>query len=401
MPNYTPILKNIDLVILAGGKGLRIFNFLGKYPKPMIKINDKHFIQYVLNISTRFNFKRIFILCGYRSRFIFKKFHNKIINLTKIICIKEKKLLGTGGALNKLKKFKVKDFVLINGDTIFNINILELISSLDKKNIGIVALTKNKKQQSKKLNKLIIKNKLLYNVKKSSLMNGGIYFFQNKIFKYISKRYISLENNILPKLIEEKKIQGKIFNDFFIDIGSEHYLKLAKKKLISEFKRPAAFLDRDGVINYDYGHVYKFKDFKFRDGVIDGLKYLIKNKFWIFIVTNQAGIGKKFYSEKEFILLHKTINEKLKKENIFINDVQYSPFHKDSLEKRYKKNSLMRKPGNKMINNIKLNWDLDLKRSFMIGDKVNDKIAAKKSNIKFFFSKDNFYNQVKSIVSNY
>ena len=53
----TYILKNTDLVILAGGKGTRIKNLLGKYPKPMVKINKKHFIQYVLNVSSKFNFK--------------------------------------------------------------------------------------------------------------------------------------------------------------------------------------------------------------------------------------------------------------------------------------------------------------------------------------------------------
>ena len=103
------ILKNIDLVILAGGKGTRIKNKLGKYPKPMVKINKKHFIQYIFNFASKFNFKRIIILCSYRNKIFFKKFHNKRINLTKIVCIKEKKLLGTGGALNNLKKINVKD----------------------------------------------------------------------------------------------------------------------------------------------------------------------------------------------------------------------------------------------------------------------------------------------------
>ncbi len=58
----------------------------------------------------------------------------------------------------------------------------------------------------------------------------------------------------------------------------------------------------------------------------------------------------------------------------------------------------MRKPGNKMIENIKYNWDLDFKKSIMIGDKFTDMLAAKKSKIKFFFVKPNFYKQIKSII---
>ena len=61
----------------------------------------------------------------------------------------------------------------------------------------------------------------------------------------------------------------------------------------------------------------------------------------------------------------------------------------------------MRKPGNKMIEKIKVNWDLNLKKSFMIGDKVTDFKAAKKSKLKFFYPEDNFYKQIRSIINNY
>ena len=140
------LLQNIDLVILAGGKGTRIKELLGKYPKPMVKFNKKHFIQYLFNSTSKFNFKRIIILCGYRHKIFFEKYNKKLKNLTEIVCIRENKLLGTGGALSNLKKINVRDFVLVNGDTIFNLNLNSLISNLRKNKIGIIALTKNIKQ---------------------------------------------------------------------------------------------------------------------------------------------------------------------------------------------------------------------------------------------------------------
>ena len=395
------VLRNIDLVILAGGKGTRIKELLGKYPKPMLKFNNKHFIQYVLNCNSKYNFKRIIILCGFRNKIFFEKLNKKLKNLTKIICIKENKLLGTAGALSNLKKLNVKDFVLVNGDTVFNINLNSLIKNLDKNRIGIVALTKNKNQQSKKLHNLSIKNKSLYFTKNSSMMNGGVYFFKKNIFKYINNKNCSLENEILPKLINSKKIQGKFFKDFFIDIGSKYFFKVANSKLKKEFCKSAVFLDRDGVINFDYGYVHKFRNFELRNGVIKGLKYLIKRNYYIFIVTNQAGIAKKIYKEDDFIKLHKDMNENFKKNDIFIDDVQFSPYHIDAKIKKYRKNSSLRKPGNKMIENIKINWDLNLNKSFMIGDKKSDLIAAQKSKLRFFYSEKNFYKQIKSIISNY
>ena len=109
-------------------------------------------------------------------------------------------------------------------------------------------------------------------------MNGGIYFFKSKIFKYVLKKKMSLERDILPKLIKRKKIEGKFFHDFFLDIGSKLFLSKAPTLLKNEFTKKAIFLDRDGVINYDYGHVHKLNSFRFREGVIDGLKYLTKKK---------------------------------------------------------------------------------------------------------------------------
>jgi D,D-heptose 1,7-bisphosphate phosphatase len=393
-------INNIDLVILAGGKGTRIKKKLGKYPKPMLKFNSKHFIQYILNNTSKYNFRRIIILCGYRHKIFFQKYHNKIINFTKVLCLKEKKLLGTGGALINLKKLNVKDFILVNGDTIFDIDLNSLFSTLDKNQIGTVALIQSKNQKSKKLNKLVLRNNKVEIKKNSTLMNGGVYYFKKDIFKYIKKK-LSLEDAVLPKLINKNKINGKTFNNFFIDIGSEYYLKIAASKLRKHFTRPAIFLDRDGVINYDYGHVYKYKDFKFKKGVLKGLKFLIKKNYRIFIVTNQAGIGKGIYTENKLIKLHKKIKEELQKINIFFDDVQYSPYHPNAKIKKYKKRSSTRKPGNKMIENIKLNWDLDLKKSFMIGDKITDKFAAQKSRIKFFYAKDNFFKLIKLVTNNY
>ena len=393
-------LRNIDFVILAGGKGSRIRKYLGKYPKPMLKINNKHFIQYIINKISKYNIKRIIILCGYKYKILFKEFHNKTINFVKIICLREKRLMGTAGALKNLEKLDTNDFILLNGDTFFDIDFKKLISKTGKKSIGSIALTRNSDQQSKKLNNLGLKKDLIYLKKNSSIMNGGVYYFKRKFFKYL-KNEKSLENDLLINLIKNKLINGQKFNNFFIDIGSPKFFKLAKKKINSYCNKPAIFLDRDGVINYDNKYVYKFKDFKFKKGVIEGLKYLIKKNYYIFVVTNQAGIGKNLFTENDFVSLHKSIKEKLEKNGIFFNDVQYSPFHPNAKLKRYKKKSRLRKPDNKMVENIKKNWDINLKKSFMIGDNKKDFLCAKKSKLKFFYAKDNFFLQIKRIINNY
>ena len=198
-------MNNLSIAILAGGKGSRIKNYLKNVPKPMLKFNNIHFLQYLINIYTKYPLDKIYILTGYKSDIIFKKFHNKTFNFTKIICLKEKKFMGTGGALFKLKS-KVKDFILVNGDTIFDIDLINFFKSISKQKIGSLALTSmDKNTNNYKLNNLSINSGTLIYKRNSMLMNGGIYFFREKIFRYLKNEPLSLENDLLPKFIQKKK----------------------------------------------------------------------------------------------------------------------------------------------------------------------------------------------------
>ena len=392
-------MKNIDLVILAGGKGSRIKKFLKNKPKPMIKFNKKFFLDYLLKNLSKYSFNKIYILAGYKNEIILKNYNHKKINFIEIKCIKEKKLMGTGGALSQLKKEKINDFVLVNGDTIFDINLCDLVKPLKKNKLGRMALSKNfKNTENLKLNNLRLnKHNVEYN-SNGNYMNGGIYFFKKTILKYVTSSKSSLENDILPKLIKTKKISGKLYNNFFLDIGTPKYLKKSSNLLRNHFKRPAAFLDRDGVINHDYGYVHKIKKFKFKNGVIKGLKYLVDKNYYIFIVTNQAGIAKGIFKEKNFLQLHKYLKYKLQSKNIFFNDVKYCPYHPEGKIKKFRKKTLYRKPGNLMVKDIMKDWLINYKKSFMIGDKITDELCAQKSKLYFEYDKNKFEKQIKKII---
>ena len=374
-----------DLVILAGGKGTRIKNYLNGKPKPLIKILGYNFLDYILFQLSKFFFQNIFIIAGYRGNFIRSKYHLKSINLSLIRVINENKLKGTGGALFEVKKYIKNDFFVINGDSIFDINIFDLIKKLSSNSLGKIALTKNSSYKTNdKLNHLNLRKdgKLFYSssLKNSNLMNGGIYFFKKKFLKQIKNEYSSLEEDILPNLIKKGKIYGEFYKNFFIDIGTKKNLKLAPTKLKSFFK-PAIFLDRDGVLNFDNGYTHKIQDLKLIKKTINFLKK--KKNYYLFIVTNQAGIAKKKFSLNQFFSFQSNLLEQLYKRGIFINDVKFCPHHKYALLKKYKKNCLCRKPNNKMLKDLLNTWPIIRNKSFMIGDSISDKIAAKKTKIVF------------------
>ena len=98
--------------------------------------------------------------------------------------------------------------------------------------------------------------------------------------------------------------------------------------LKKKYKNKEVFLDRDGVINYDYGYVYKINDFKFKKNIFKTIRYLNKKNFLIIVVTNQSGIGRGYYEEKDVLKLHKWMKKKFCEKKVsmifFIHQYKYS-----------------------------------------------------------------------------
>lgn len=391
------IKENFDLVILAGGRGTRISRFTKKIPKPLLKINNLQFIQYLINFYSKYPFRKIFILTGYKGE-KFNKFNKSLSNLIPIECIKERKKLDTGGALYQLKNKVQKNFILINGDSFIDYDIKKFIQKkLSQKYIGKILLINHLNNKSnKKLNNLKILNNddIVLNGK---LMNAGVYHFNRKIFKYLKPNKSSLETEILPNLIQKKLFKGFCVKEKLLDIGSYANLNKAKKFLKKYVNRSSVFLDRDGVVNKDLNYVYKIKDFVFRKNAIKALKYLNKNNINIFIVTNQAGIAKGYYTEKKFFNLSNYIRKVLLSKNIYINDLEYCPYHPLGKIKKYKKKSNFRKPGNLMLEKIIKKWGIKTSKSVMIGDKISDEKAASKSKIYFEYVEKDLFKQLKKL----
>jgi D,D-heptose 1,7-bisphosphate phosphatase len=392
--------KKIDVVILAGGKGSRIKKYLNLLPKPMMRINGRNFLSYLIQRLCIYNVRKIYILCGYRADPIIKKYHNKIINFVPIVCIKEKKPMGTGGCLHKIFEKVSKEFILINGDTFIDVDYSVIINKKINENQSAMVVKKiDKDLKSEKLNKLNVKNSYISIAKKGKYFNAGTYKLNKKIIKIIPKKFCSLENEIIKNQIENKQVIPIMHKGVFLDIGSPESLRKSHNLLSKKLKKYAVFLDRDGTINEDYQYVYKKKDFHFKKGVIQGLQYLTKKSYYIFIVTNQAGIAKNKFTLEDLTRLHTWLKQYFLNIKIIIHDVEYCPFHKNAKNIKYKKNSLLRKPGNLMIENLKKKWDINLKKSFFIGDKYTDELAARKSSLKFFYAKTNFYKQIKDLVN--
>ncbi len=129
----------------------------------------------------------------------------------------------------------------------------------------------------------------------------------------------------------------------------------------------ALFLDRDGVINIEKAYLYKIEDFEFIKGIIDLCKYYQNLGFIIIVVTNQSGIAREYYSEKDFSLLTAFMIKEFLSQGVKIMNVYHCPHHEN-----ISGICECRKPAPGMLFEAKKDYDIDLANSIIIGDKERD-----------------------------
>lgn len=144
---------------------------------------------------------------------------------------------------------------------------------------------------------------------------------------------------------------------------------------------PALFLDRDGVINTDHPYVWRREEFEFIDGIFELCSFAQELGFRIFVVTNQAGIGRGYYSEQDFNELTVWMLEIFKERGIVIDHVYFCPNHPTHGIGHYKMETHHRKPGPGMILQAKDEYSIDLTRSVLIGNNESDILAARSANV--------------------
>jgi len=138
----------------------------------------------------------------------------------------------------------------------------------------------------------------------------------------------------------------------------------------------ALFLDRDGVINIEKNYVYKIEDFLFIDGIFELVGFFKEKGYKIIVITHQTGIARGFYTEEDFKILNDWMLKEFELRNAAIDEVYYCPDHPEHGIGEYKKDSFDRKPNPGMILKAKEKFSLDLKSSWLIGDKMSDIQAA-------------------------
>jgi D-glycero-D-manno-heptose 1,7-bisphosphate phosphatase len=163
-------------------------------------------------------------------------------------------------------------------------------------------------------------------------------------------------------------------------------------------KKPAVFFDRDGVLNHDIGYLYRKEDFEWIDGAIQAIKYFNEHGYWVFVITNQSGVARDYYSESDVQNLHEWMNNELKRHGAHIDAFYYCPHHVVGDNEKYRLDCECRKPKPGLIQRAIQEWPVQMNGSFMVGDKQSDIECAESANIAGIqFLSGNLYDMLRNV----
>jgi len=222
--NPKSAINNIPVIILAGGLGTRLRLIINDIPKPMAPVNGKPFLHYILKSLQGQNVSSVILSVAYKCEMIKEFFKDEYLGIRVQYSIEEEPL-GTGGGIKKAFNL-VKDFAFVlNGDTFFDVPLNELRDFYFSTGSDLVLALKLVKGQDRYGTVQIdeanrIKRFEEKRFMKEALINGGTYFLNKSLWNKISvEEKFSFEKDVLEKYTDELKFNGKVFENYFIDIG--------------------------------------------------------------------------------------------------------------------------------------------------------------------------------------
>jgi histidinol-phosphate phosphatase family protein len=371
-------------LFLVGGRGTRLGALSANTPKPMQEIAPGvRFLDLLLENAARMGFTDLVLLAGHLGDQVEAAYHGRRVGEATIRVVRESQPMGTGGALAQAADALDERFVLLNGDSFFDINLRVLTAAPLPEGGGRLALRMvddtarygSVQLSDTKISAFIEKNPDLTG---PGLINGGIYYLDRAMVGRIEAPS-SIESDVFPELVREGRLEGVPFDGYFLDIGLPETLAQAQRETAALRVRPAAFLDRDGVLNEDHGYTHRVDDLVWMPGAREAIRLLNDRGYRVIVVTNQAGVARGFYDEDAIEIFHAGMQAQLAEAGAFVDAFYHCPYHADGKVPAYTvEDHPDRKPNPGMILRALEDWHVDKDKSFLIGDKPSDMEAARR-----------------------
>jgi D-glycero-D-manno-heptose 1,7-bisphosphate phosphatase len=368
-------------VILAGGLGTRLQPLTDDLPKPMITVNGRPFLEYLIEMLKENGIKEVVLLLGYLAEKIKEHFGDGSRFGMKIKYSVGDVTFETGTRLRNAKYLLNDSFLLMYCDNYWPLDLNKLMNFRNQKEVLSTVTVYTNKDKFTRNNMLVDDEFFVTKYDRSRTdknLNGvdiGYFLMNKKVLDLMPNDNFSLSQVILPLLVERRQLRGYLTDHRYYSISTperipqtEQFLK--PKKII--------FLDRDGVINKkapkaDY--VKKWEEFEFLPGSIEGIRLLSQHGYDIFIISNQAGIARGMMTEEDLEIIHENMNIEIEKHGGKITKIYFCPHGWDD-------GCECRKPKPGMFFQAAREYHINLKHSIFIGDDERDMQAGNTAGIK-------------------
>jgi D-glycero-D-manno-heptose 1,7-bisphosphate phosphatase len=234
------------------------------------------------------------------------------------------------------------------------------------------------------------------------LINSGVYVFDRDILALIpTQGAVSLETDVLVPLVAAGRVAAvQVEPDrYFVDIGVPASYISVQEDLPRTRTRPALFLDRDGTLNQDYGYTHRPEDLVWIPGAKDVIAKANRLGWYVFVVSNQAGVARGLYPAEAVWEFHRTMQRDLFSIGAHIDALAFCPHHPEGTVEPLAVDCTCRKPNPGLFFDLLAHWPIDRQRSFMVGDKLSDKNAAQRAGLRgVLFDGSNLFSAVNPFL---
>ncbi|MGN1316897.1 MAG: D-glycero-beta-D-manno-heptose 1,7-bisphosphate 7-phosphatase [Acutalibacteraceae bacterium] len=378
-------------VILAGGFGKRLKSVTDNMPKPMTCVCGKPVLEHQVEALKKEGINEFIFVVGYLSEMITDYFKDGSRFGVSISYYKEEEPLGTGGALFKLGL--KEDFLLCNGDLIFDFSLKETVQ-FHKNNNALATLLTHPNNHPYDSTLLLVSSEnrvraILPSDKKpyayANLCNAGIQIVSPELLNlYNFSGKADFDKDIINPAIKTGRIFSYKTWEYVKDMGTPERLNRVetdvRKGLVKNKHRgnmqKAVFLDRDGTVNVQKGYITKPEEMELIPGAAQAISRFNQAGYLTIVVTNQPVVARGECSFETLGEIHNRMETLLGEKGAYIDGIYFCPHHTDNgfanEVKELKINCRCRKPAPGMLLKAREDFNIDMAKSFMVGDSLRD-----------------------------